>query len=294
MQYKKIFFLGACLPLLASCMLQRSAKGRTDYQHGMQLYEAKKYYEANQAFAKALPTLRGEVEEAEVHFCQAYCSFYQRKYTHSAERFGYFYETFPRETRREEALYMQGRALYLESPPVELGQSKTEKAVQVLSQYTASYPEGAYSDQSASMLEELKDRLALKAFNNAQLYHQIGHYAAAVVALAYFQVRFADTAYSQKAAYLKAEAQYRLASGKDKAAKKSKRDSATAEKGKKDSTLAKDDQATQRVQWMNTIRYCQEFLDTYPSSEYTAAVEKIYEKSLSYVDKLTATSTPSL
>lgn len=260
MLYNRLLLLVLCSSLLASCALRRSTKGLTDYEQGIVHYEAKDYHEAAQLFEKALPALRGKKEEAFVHFCKAYCSFYQKKYVRSADRFKYFHEMFPRDPRAEEALYMQGRALYLESPDVVLDQSITEEAIYALRNYVERYPEGTYSDQVTVYLKELDSKLALKAFNNAKLYHQLDRYAAAVVALDYFQEDFPDTPHSQEAAYLKAEAQHRCPEPKD--------------------------EATQRAQWMTTIKYCQEFLDAYPDSKYASAIGKIYEESLARIDKL--------
>ncbi|XWN35416.1 MAG: outer membrane protein assembly factor BamD [Roseivirga sp.] len=260
MLYNRLLVLVLCSSLLASCALRRSTKGLTDYEQGIVHYEAKDYHEAAQLFKKALPILRGKREEASVHFYQAYCSFYQKKYVRSADRFKYFHETFLRDPRAEEALYMQGRALYLESPDVVLDQSITEEAVCALRNYVDRYPEGTYIDQAATHLKELDNKLALKAFNNAKHYHQLDRYAAAVVALGYFQEDFPDTPHSQEAAYLKAEAQHRRPVPKD--------------------------EATQRAQCMTTIKCCQEFLDAYPDSKYASAIEKIYEESLARIDKL--------
>ena len=194
--------------LLSACVLHQPATGITKYQQALSYYEAKSYAKATQLLEEVLPTLRGKKEEATAYFYQAYCSFHQKKYVQAAERFSYFYEVFFRDPRKEEALYMQGHALYLDSPYVNLSQKSTQKAVHVLRAYLGKYPHGVYMDKASAQLSVLMGKLALKAFNSAKLYHQLAHYRAAVVTLENFQKDFPDSSYHEEAAYLKVDAQY--------------------------------------------------------------------------------------
>jgi outer membrane protein assembly factor BamD len=260
MLYKNLFASLLVLVLLSSCALHNvSTTGLTKYQQATLCYEAKDYYEASRLFEEALPLFRGKKEEAPIYFYQAYCSFYQKKYIQSAEHFKYFYETFLADARVEEAMYMQGYALYLASPDVRLDQASTQEAVHVLCSYLHRYPEGAYVDKSSVQLEELDNKLALKDFSTAKLYRRLTHYQAAVVTLENLQKDFPDSSYNKEAAYLKADAQY---------------------------LYFKETKGPEQEKQLNiAIKYCQEFLDNYPDSPYALAVGEMYEK-LSSVNKL--------
>ncbi len=266
MLYKKLSVLLLFLGLLSSCTLQRKVKGLSKYQAAVTYYEAKNYQEASRLFEEAKPLVRGKKEEIAMHFYQACCSFYRKDYLLSADRFKYFYKTFPRDLRVEEALYMRGYALYLESPDERLDQSSTQEAVQVLQVYLDQYPTGNFSDKASEYLERLNDKLALKAFNNAKLYHHLGHYQAAVVALGNFQQEFPSSSLVEKAAYLKADAQYQFSQG---------------EQG-----------AVQKERLHTTLSYCHDFLDYYPDSEYALAVKKIYENTLALINKASESLNP--
>jgi len=80
----------------------------------------------------------------------------------------------------------------------------------------------------------------------------LGHYRAAVVTLTNFQKDFPTSFYNEKAAYLKAEAQYHC--------------------------FEKAQENEIEKQLSTAIQYCQEFLDSYPDSHDAEAIRKIYSK----------------
>ncbi len=259
MLYKNPFASLLVLVLLSSCALHRvSTTGSAKYQQAMLCYEAKDYYEASRLFEEVLPLLRGKKEETSIYFHQAYCNFYQKKYIQSAGHFKYFHEAFLGDARGEEAMYMQGYALYLASPDVKFDQTLTQEAVHVLCSYLNRYPEGAYVNKSSVQLEELDNKLALKDLNSAKLYRRLTHYRAAVVTLENLQKDFPASSHNEEAAYLKADAQY---------------------------LYFKETQGPDQEKQLNiSIKYCQEFLDNYPDSPYALAAGEMHEK-LSSVNK---------
>lgn len=253
---------------LASCVVRSQSKiyHPTKYQEAMACYEAKDYYEASKLFEEAIPLLRGKKDIILAHFYQACASFHQKAYQRSAHYFRHFYETYPRAPQAEEALYMQGYALYLASPDVTLDQTDTQEAVQVLHNYLALYPDGAHKSEAIQYLARLSDKLASKAFKNAQLYHQISQYQAAVIALTHFQQDFPHSLLNEEAAYLKTDAQYRLA---------------------KVCSLVEQEEKLR-----TTMTYCHNFLDQYPASRYRKTIEKIYEYSLKQINQLVKAEKP--
>jgi outer membrane protein assembly factor BamD len=258
MLYRNLCTSLLVLGLLSSCALQSTSTGLTKYRQAVACYEARDYYEALRLFEETLPLLRGKKEEVSACFYQAYCSFYQKKYIQSSDRFKYFRETFLGDLRVEEAMYMQGHALHLSSPDVKLDQALTQEAAHLLRGYLSYYPGGAYVDEASVQIGVLDNKLALKDFNNAKFYYQLSHYRAAVVTLGNFQKDFPASSYNEEASYLKADAQYRY--------------------------LKKIEGTDQKEQSNIAIKYCQEFLDNYPDSQYILAVEEIYGN-LSSVNK---------
>ncbi len=248
MLYTRAFFL---IILFASCALHKSVStGTVQYQRAVAAYETKDYHEALRLLEDALPQLRGKEEEASAHFYRAYCSFHRKEYVQSSERFKYFYKTFFRDPRQEEALYMRAYTLYRTSPHVELDQATTRDAVRIFNNYLHHYPDGSYADQAREQLNTLNNKLAQKDFNSAKLYYQLNCYKAAVVSLINFQKEFPTSSYSEEVAYLKAVAQYHF------------------------SEEVQDREREEQLRM--AVKYCQEFIDYYSDSVYTPIVSKLY------------------
>lgn len=296
MLYKNSLAWLLILGVSSACVLQNKSTGLAKYQQAVLCYESGNYNEALRLFEEAAPLIRGKQEEASVCFYRAYCSFYQRKYVPSSDRFESFYKTFPRDHRVEEAMYMRGHALYSNSPDVKLDQAYTQEAAEVLRNYLDLYPQGVYVNKANIQLRELNNKLALKAFNSAKLYHQLTYYRAAVITLENFQKDFSDSSYNEEAAYLKVDAQYCYFKAMVKTHKHiAEYDLKNSDKGgvnifegdgctPKHGYFKSEQEADYKDQLRIAIAYCQEFLDTYPGSRRSLAVGNIY-KSLLIVNK---------
>lgn len=223
MPYRSFFVCLLLLGGLSSCALHDASAMFTPYQRAMRYYASKNYGAARRLFEETLPLLSGKEAEATACFCQAYCSFYTKQYLESADRFEYFYRTFSRDPRVEEAMYMQGRALCAGSPHVKLDQTLTQLAIVALRDYLSTYPKGAYAVEADVQLREMNEKMALKILNTAKLYYRISRYQAVLVTLEDFQKDFPDSAYSEEVAYIKARAQYRHFLGETKKTKKKQR-----------------------------------------------------------------------
>lgn len=270
--WHKVPFITLLLGLLPAAYAEQSKHAqkesyRSKYYNALACYRVGEYDKAYRLFEEIIPLLSGKKEIIPATFYQACSNFHRRsffklkeKYEGSARAFRYFYKTYPEAPQAEEALYMQGYALYLASPDVALDQTNAQEAIQTFQAYLDHYPAGSYRDKAIQYQAELYDKLACKAFNNAKLYHQLSHYQAAVIALTVFQQDFPNTPLNEEAAYLKTDAQHKF-----------------AEQGTKEG---------QKDRLKTTLAYCHSFLDQYPTSHYVQAVEKIYEKTLAQINEL--------
>lgn len=237
--------------------IKKSKNWREKYQTAVKYYEAKKYYKAEQLLEEVVPLSKGSGEAQLAQFYQAYCSFHRKDYRVSACYFKNFYETYPRSPHVEEAMYIRAYALYSASPDVKLDQAVTKEAIEALKTYLHHYPNGTYRNKATEHLHTLREKLTLKAYNNASFYHQLGYYHAATKVLENFQKEFPTSPLSEKAAYLQIDAQYILAE--------------------------KSNGEKKQAHFYTLIEYCQHFFDQYRDSPYTQKIEKIYEQTLTQV-----------
>lgn len=214
-----IILLLASLPAVhAAQSMSAEDASYLKYDETLACYHAGKCAKAYRLFEEVMPLLIDKKEIISATFYQACSSFYRRSlvklkksYKSSAHQFQSFYKTYPKAPQAEEALYMQDYALYLASPDIEVDQATTHEALQTLQTYLDQYPAGLYRDQALQYQEKLNDQLAHKAFNKAKRYHELSKYQAAVTALTNFQQDFPNHSLGEEAAYLKADAQCKLA-----------------------------------------------------------------------------------
>jgi outer membrane protein assembly factor BamD len=272
MMYRKILNIALIGGMLASCAVHAQSDSHylAKYQEAEALYERKNYYKALQLFNECLPLLKGKKEIIQAQLHQAYSYFYQKDYKSykvSAKCFENFYKTYPKLPEAEEALYMQGCALYSIKSDPELDQVHAEEAVHIFNQYLVKYPVGNYREKAFKCINQLKDNLVYKAFFNAKLYYQLEHHQAAVVALSNFQRQYPAAQQNEEAAYIKIKAQ---------------------------DQLAKDTQSDieQGSRLRSVIMYCYEFLDKYPNSLRVKEVQQIYEHTLAKIEQFSKIKTP--
>lgn len=199
--YVLIAGISALMPL-ASYAQPKDAHAQ--YERAVAYYEKQKYRYALELLDKVIPALKGTQEEASAIFYQAYSFFHQKKYLLSASRFKHFRSTFTRDPRAEEAMYMQGRAMFAATLDLKLDQTKTYRALSVLEEYLQEYPEGNYCHQAAENHQILTNKLAQKEFMIAKLYYDLGHYRAADVTLQNLLDQYPRAVFSEQeqAAYL--------------------------------------------------------------------------------------------
>jgi len=230
------------------------------YKAALQYYEKSDYYRANQLLEQVLPLMTGrqEAEQAKFYFANTY--FQQSDYLLSAFHFRSFYDTYQRSPLAEEALFMQAKSLYNQAPTYEQDQTSTLTALEALQEFQVRYPESKLNAEANTMIDALNMKLDRKAFDNAKLYYQIRYYHSAVVALGNFIQEHASSPYSEEAAFLRLDAQFKFA---------------------QESVTSK-----QEERYMEAIAYYQSFVEQFPDSKYKREAEKIYDNALAELEKV--------
>lgn len=256
-------FLVGLVILATSCgkfrRIERSEDWRIKYEAAINYYEKKDYYHSAILFEQIRPIVRGLPEGEKVEFLLAYCQYYERTYLLASAQFRSFYETYGRSAMAEEAHFMYAYSLYEASPEYNLDQQSSIEAMAAMQTFLNQFPGSKFSEKAVNVIVESQKKLERKNYENAKLYLKLRNYKAALVAFDSFKQNFPDSNYLEEMAYLKVEAQYRLAN----------------------QSLAR----LQEERFGLVLEFYKELIDNYPSSQYLKEAEKYYAESLSKVNK---------
>jgi len=230
------------------------------YKAALEYYQKEDYYRANQLLEQVVPLLTGSETAEQAKFYLANSYYQQENYLLADFHFKSFYQTYPRSPLAEEAMFMQAKSLYNQSPTHEQDQTSTLTALEALQEFAVRYPNSELVDDANKMIEELNKKLDRKSFDSAKLYYQLRYWRSAVVAFTNFQREHASSPYSEEAAFLKLDAQYKFA---------------------QESVPSK-----QEERFSEAIDFYQSFIDQYPDSRYARNAEQIYEQVVAQLEKI--------
>lgn len=169
----------------------------------------------------------------------------------AAYYFQQFVERYPNSDLVQEATYFIGYSYYLQSNDYELDQGETRKAIEYFSLYLQVYPGAERRAKVEEMIAELRDRLAHKAYNHAQLYLDMERYKAARVAFQVMLQEYPDSEYREKAQFGLFKSAARLAENSV--------------------------QDKQYERYESAEDYYLRFVDKFPDSKFSREAEKLYE-----------------
>lgn len=151
------------------------------YHDGMDAFAEGRYDRAIEYLRATLDFGRtGEwADEAQIYLARAY--FETEQYLLAAAEFDRFADLYPNDPRTEEARLGEIQAYYRLSPPYDLDQTDTDRAIALIRTFMANYPNSVFTDDVVAMLEELREKLARKQYEAGRLYERRELYEAAVL-----------------------------------------------------------------------------------------------------------------
>lgn len=184
------------------------------YQEAVKLYEKGKYSKALILFDDLATKYRGRAEAEDLFYLIANTNYKLGDYTSARFHFKNFAGTYPSSPRAQECRFMAAYCYYIESPRSSLDQENTRKAIDELQLFVNYYPETEKAKEAGVLIQDLRDKLEKKAFNNAKLYYNMGSpedYRAAVIAFENMLKQYPDTRYAEEIEYLIVKSQYNYA-----------------------------------------------------------------------------------
>ena len=235
------------------------------YQEAIKFYEKKKYTKALVLFDELMQKYRGQAEAEDLYYFTAYTNYRLKDYTSARYAFKNFASTYPNSSRAEECRFMSAYCFYLDSPRSSLDQENTRKAIDELQLFINLYPDGEKAQEAGDLIQNLRDKLELKAYTNAKLYFNMGQpddYRAAVIAFENMLREYPDTKYAEEVEFLIVKSQYLFA---------------------ENSMIHR-----QQERFNDALDYYQAFTENYPESKFRKEADDLRisaEKQIAFVTK---------
>ncbi|MGZ3767851.1 MAG: outer membrane protein assembly factor BamD [Mucilaginibacter sp.] len=224
--------------------LKSSNDNAKKYQAAIALYNKKDYNKALELFETLVQRYRGQAQAEDLYYYYAYTNYRLKDYTSASYHFKQFSDTYPSSPRAEECNFMSAYCYYLDSPVYSLDQENTTKAIDKLQLFINLYPKSERVAEASKLIQNLRDKLERKAYENAKLYLTIGDFQAAVIDFGNVLRDYPDTKYAEEMEFLTVKAQYQYAEHSD---------------------LPK-----QEERFTTVINFKKQFADKYPTSKYMA------------------------
>lgn len=177
------------LPMLVAGMAACASSGPQLYtlgpdqlfERGMAAYEAGKWTEAIRAFERITMEYPTHPRIQEVRFRLADSYFGRKEYVTAASEFVRLATDYPSGSWADDARYKVCDAYYRLSPKPALDQEYTRAAIDHCQSLATYYPSSEFTPLAEEKVAELRDKLAVKALENAEFYFQRKAYDPAIL-----------------------------------------------------------------------------------------------------------------
>jgi len=115
-------------------------------------------------------------------------------------------KNYPSSSLSEDARYMLAMSYYGLSPQYSLDQTYTRYAISEFQNFLELYPKSKYAGEADRKIQEMREKLALKAYKSADLYFNLDNYRSALVYYDEILNEYFDTKYADDALYGKIQA----------------------------------------------------------------------------------------
>lgn len=177
---KTPFFLIILVLTLFSCSnyqkLLKSDDAELKYTKAVEYFNKGDFMRASTLFDAIATYYKGTDRSETVLNYMARSYMGQKDYFSASEYYKTYVKTYPKGKYVVESKYMIGYCYYLDSPDPRLDQTSTYSAIAAFQEFLDVYPESDKVPDANRLLEELTNKLAYKAYLNANLYYNLGNY----------------------------------------------------------------------------------------------------------------------
>lgn len=249
-----LFTLAFVLSATSSCeyhKLKKSKNPEVKTQAAHNYYDEGKYAKAITLYEDIILMKRNTQGYEKILYRYADAYYQVKDYILAGYYFRKFTEAFPKSEYAEEAQFMSAYCYYLDAPKTSLDQEATYTAINEFSLFLTKYPNSDKVPECNRLIDELRGKLEDKAFKNASLYYDLGHYKAAVTALKNSLEDYPDTQREEETRFLILKSAFVYAE--------------------------KSIRSKQNERYEDAAKYYRSFINRFPDSEYRKDADKIYK-----------------
>ncbi len=242
--------------LLVSCGEFNKALKSTDVEYKIEM--AEKFYAAGN-YDRAIPLLeelivltRGGAQSERMNYLHAKAFFGLKDFIMAAYYLNNFTRTFPKSGYAEECAFLSAYCHYRNSPAFPLDQEETRHAIDQMQLFMVRYPTTSLKDSCNTLIDMLRDKLEVKAYQGALQYYRMRNYQAAGVAFRSFLRDWPNSRFREQVLILSLRSDHDLAMNSVEAKK------------------------AERIQ--EAIRSYHNFADAFPQSRQLPDAERLYKE----------------
>jgi len=171
------------------------------YNYAFQLYQDEDYLEAQAEFQSILLQYPGSAVNDDAQYYLAMTYFGREQYLLAAYEFSKLIRDIPASEYVTDSQYMLAESYYELSPPYQLDQAYTRKAIEEFQAFIDYFPLNTKVQEAEQKINELNNKLAEKLYHNAVIYERMEYYLAAIKYYGEVQDIYHDTEYGPMALY---------------------------------------------------------------------------------------------
>lgn len=228
----------------------------------IRLYKKGQYFKALPLLEELITVYRGTRKAEQTYYYYAYTNYQIGDYESAAFDFDNFARTFPSSEFAEECAYMKAYCYYMSSPEYSLDQTNTIKAINAMQLFADQYPSSTRLEQCNRLIDQLRYKLEMKSYDNAQLYYNMEDYKAAITSFKLLLTDFPGTKFREDAMFKVVRASYLLAEYSIEEKKKER--------------------------FNETLLAYSEYVNTFPESKNRSKADDIYNDALKQLEKMSA------
>ena len=183
-----------------------------NYAKARDYYNRQLYISAARIFEELYPLSMGTPYADTILFLFADCYYQNRDYEMAAFHYKEYANRYTGSPRAEEAHYHAIKAISHLSPDYSLDQTETYYAIEEINLFIRNHPNSPYMAECNALLDEMREKLALKAFEILKLYYNTENYGAAQIAAQNFFKKHASSPYADDAYAILVKNNYEFAS----------------------------------------------------------------------------------